>query len=240
MDTETIAPKSARVLIIVGSVIFLGLGLALAFLSWTQAEPRLQLETLPGSVALGAIVALPGLVAAMALRRNNPRLLWPAIVTGLLPAVVTILSVGLVLVIPVLLLVQAALRWPSPKANRSWRSHLVPLAIPALAIVAGLTFFAHQDPACWDYTEDPLGRVTYTRTGTHAGMARGWFAGDGAVTGLVVDSDNGDGAGSLCVSDRITPLEAAVALGLMGGALVMAATTRGLRASEAESSTKPW
>jgi hypothetical protein len=218
MNAEATAPQSARVLINIGGALFIGLGIALAVVSWTQAEPRLQLETLPGAVALGAIVALPGLVAVIALRRNDPRLLWPAIVTGLLPAVVTILSVGLVLVIPVLLLVQAALRWPSAKKSRSWRNDLAPLAIPALAIVAGLTFFAHQDPACWDYSEDPQGRVTYTRTGTHAGMDSGWFAGGGTVTGLVVDSNAGEGTGSLCVSDRITPLEAAVALTLIGGA----------------------
>jgi hypothetical protein len=53
-------------------------------------------------------------------------------------------------------------------------------------------------------------------------MASGWFAGGGTVTGLVVDPDNGEGAGSLCVSDRITPLEAAVALGLIGGAVALA------------------
>jgi hypothetical protein len=219
-------------LTVVGALIFLGLGLAVAVLSWTQAEPRLQLETLPGSVALGAIVALPGLVAAIALRRNQPRLLWPAIVTGLLPAVATIQSVGLVLVIPVLLFLQAALRWPAPKTTRSWRQDLAPLAIPALAIVAALAFFAHQDPACWNYTEDPQGRTVYMPAGAHPGMQSGWFAGGGTVTGLVVDSDDGEGAGSVCVSDRITPLEAAIALFMIGGAVAVA--QRSARRSQAE------
>ena len=222
MTTETSAPRSARTLIVIGVVMFVGLGLAVATLSWTQAEPRLLLEALPGSVALGGIVALPGLVAAIALRRNQPRLLWPAIFSGLLPAVVTLLSVGLVLVIPVLLFLQAAMRWPAPKTTRSWKSDLTPLVIPALAIVAGLAFFAHQDPACWDYTQDLQGNVTYTRADAHAGMQSGWFAGGGTVTGLVVNSDDGEGAGSVCVSDRITLLEAAAALALIGSAVAVA------------------
>lgn len=222
MRTETTAPQSARVLIMIGAVMFIGLGLAVAVLSWTQAEPRLQPEGLPGSLALGAIVALPGLVAAIALRRHHPRLLWPAIVSGLLPAAVTILSVGLVLIIPVLLFLQAALRWPSGKADRSWKRDLAPLTIPALAVVAGLAFFAHQDPACWDYAEDPQGRVVYTPADAHPGTQSGWFTGGGTVTGLVVDAGDGEGTGSICVSDRITPLEAAIALVLIGGAVAVA------------------
>ena len=225
MKTVTPPPKTARMLTTIGALMFLGLGLTAAVLAWTQGEPRLQLETLPGSLALGGLVALPGLVAAVALRRNDPRLLWPAIVTGLLPAVMTILSVGLVFVIPVLLFVQAAMRWPNPKTSRSWRRDLAPLAIPALAILAGLTFFAHQDPACWDYTEDPQGRVTYESTELHAGMQSGWFIGGGTVTGLAVGSDSGEGAGSVCVSDRIMPLEAGIALSFLAGAALIALRT---------------
>jgi hypothetical protein len=211
------------VLITVGAVIFFGAGLAVSALAWTQGEPRLQIETLPAALALGGIIALPGLVAVIGLRTQDPRLLWAAIVTGLLPAGVTILSVGLIFVIPVLLFVQAALRWPVPRESRSWRTNLVPLLIPALVIVAGLTFFAHQDPACWDYSEDQRGRVTYVRTATHAGMESGWFVGGGIVTGLAVDSGEGEGTGTVCVSDRITPLEAGIALLLIGGAIVFAA-----------------
>ena len=88
--------------------------------------------------------------------------------------------------------------------------------------MAGLAFFAHQDPACWDYTQDLQGNVAYTRTDAHAGMQSGWFAGGGTVTGLVVNTDDGEGAGSVCVSDRITPLEAAIALFSIGGAVAVA------------------
>jgi hypothetical protein len=221
----TTPPKSARVRVTIGAMMFIGLGLAGAVLAWTQGEPRLQLETLPGSLALGGLVALPGLVGGIALRRNDPRLLWPAILTGLLPAVMTILSVGLVLMIPVLLFVQAAMRWHNPKTSRSWRQDLVLLAIPSLAVLAGLTFFAHQDPGCWRYTEDPQGRVTYEDTELHTGMQSGWFVRGGTVIGLAVSSDGGEGAGSVCVSDRITPLEAAIALSFLAGAVLIALRT---------------
>jgi hypothetical protein len=130
-----------------------------------------------------------------------------------------------VLVIPVLLFVQASMRWPNPKVSRSWRTDLVLLAVPALAIAAGLTFFVHQDPACWDYTEEPTGRVSYTRTDAHVGMQSGWFSGWGSVTPLAVDAPAGEGSGSVCVSDRITPLEALVALALIAGAGRVAWTT---------------
>jgi hypothetical protein len=225
MGATGIPPKSARVLIILGVGIFLAAGLAATVLAWTQGEPRLQVETLPAAVALGGTIALPGVVAAIGLRKHQPRLLWPAIVAGLLPAAVTILSVGLILVIPVLLFVQAALRWPVPRESRRWRTDLVPLFIPALVVVAGLTFFAHQDPACWDYSEDQRGRVSYVRAATHAGMESGWFIGGGVVTGLAIDSSDGHGTGTVCVSDRITPLEAGIALLLIGGAIGVAAQT---------------
>ena len=218
-------PKSARVLILFGVAIFLAGGLAATVLAWTQGEPRLQIETLPAAVALGGIIALPGAVALISLRRRQPRLLWPAIVAGLLLAVVIIFSGGLFLVIPVLLFVQAALRWPQPEARRSWRTDLVPLLIPVLVIAAGLTFFAHQDPACWDYSEDQRGRVTYVRTATHAGMESGWFTGGGAVMGLEVGSGDSDGSGTVCVSDRITPLEGGIALLFIGGAIIVAVQT---------------
>jgi hypothetical protein len=218
MTSDTSIPKNARLFTTIGSVMFLGLGVAVAVLSWSGGEPRMQWESIPGSLALGGIVALPGLVAAIAIRRNDPRLLWPAIVAGLLPAAVTILTVGLVLVIPVLLFVQASMRWPNPEPSRSWRKDLRLLAIPALAIAAGLTFFVHQDPACWDYAADPNGRVSYTRTDAHVGMQSGWFSGWGTVTPLAVDAPAGEGSGSVCVSDRITPLEGVIALGLLGTA----------------------
>lgn len=223
----TAPPKSARVLIVSGSVIFFGVALALGVLFWFNAEPPRQLYSIPAALAWVAVLSLPGFVAVLALRRHDPRLLWPAIVTGLLPAVLTIFSFGLVLVIPVLLWVQASLRWPNPRKARSWRRDLVPLAIPVFAILAGLTFFAHQDPACWDFTEDADGNVTYTRTAVHGGMQSGWFVGGESLTS--VTSEGAGTSGSTCTSDRVTPLEGLIALGFVGvGGAVAVRTARQL------------
>jgi hypothetical protein len=208
-------PKTARVLITIGAVIFLGLALALGLLYWFNSEPPRLLENVPAALGWVALLSLPAFVALVGLRRGDPRLLWPAIVTGLLPAVVTIFSVGLVMVIPVLLWVQAAMRWPNPQTARSWRRDLMPLAIPVFAILAGLTFFAHQDPACWDYTEDADGHPTYSRTAVHGDMRSGWFVGGESLT---ISSEGGGGTGSTCTSDRVTPLEGLIVLGFVAAA----------------------
>ncbi len=219
-------PKSARVLITIAVALFFSMGLAVAVLSWNGGQPRHHAETIPASLALAVVVAIPGVVAAVALRRRDPRLLWPAIVAGLLPALVTIFSVGLALFIPLLLLVQASLRWTAPKEARSWRRDLVPLTIPLLAVAASVTFVAHRDPACWDYTKDATGRVVYTRTGLHGGMESGWFVDAGTFESFSTGSEQ-EGGGSLCVSDRVTATEGLIALALLAGAATVAIKTAG-------------
>ncbi|NOY54936.1 MAG: hypothetical protein GXP34_03020 [Actinobacteria bacterium] len=215
-------PKTAGVLIIIGAVIFLGLAIVVGLLFWLNGVPPRQLENVPAALAWAALLSLPAFVALLGLRRRDPRILWPAIVTGLVPTILTVFSVGLVLVIPVLVWIQAALRWPSPQSARSWRRDLLPLTIPILAILAGLTFFAHQDPACWDSTKGADGHVTYTRTALNGATGSEWFAGSESTS----ISSGGDGVtGSICTSDRVTSLEGLIALGFIAGAGTVALKT---------------
>lgn len=231
--TESISPpKSARVLIGVAGAIFLAMGLIVAVLSWNGGEPRHHLETVPAALALAGVVALPGIVSLIALQKRAPRLLWPAIVAGLLPAIVTIFSVGLALMIPLLLLVQGSLRWPAPRTDRSWRHRRFGLTIPILAIAASVAFFAHRDPACWTYTTDAGGRVVYTRIGLHGDMESGWFVGGGMIESFSTGSAE-EGGGSVCVSDRVTAVEGLVALAMLGAAVAVAVqTARGSASGE--------
>ncbi|GBD84583.1 hypothetical protein BMS3Abin02_00977 [bacterium BMS3Abin02] len=215
-------PKTARVLVIIGAVIFLGLAIAIGLLFWLNSEPPRQPASVPAALAWVGILALPAFVALLGVRRRDPRLLLPAIVTGLVPAMLTLFSVGLVLVVPALLWIQAATRWPTPKTARSWRRDLLPLTIPILAILAGLTFFAHQDPACWNSTKGVDGHITYTRTALNGARESGWFAGGESAS----ISSGGDGVtGSICTSDRVTPLEGLIALGFIAGAEAVALKT---------------
>src|SRR5680860_1170158 len=93
-------PKTVRVLVIIGAVISLGLAVAIGTLYWLNSEPPRQLANIPAALAWVALLSLPAFVALTGLRRRDPRLLLPAIVTGLLPAILAIFTVGLILVIP--------------------------------------------------------------------------------------------------------------------------------------------
>ena len=221
MEESIPPPNSARALIIVAVVIFLAMGMTVAVLSWNGGEPRHHLETVPAALALAGVVALPGIVSLIALWKGAPRLLWPAIVAGLLPAIVTIFSVGLALMIPLLLLVQASLRWPAPRTGRSWRHNLVGLSIPPLAMAASVAFFAHRDPARWIYSTDAGGGVVYTRIGLHGGMKSGWFVDGGRIESFSTGSAE-EGGGSICVSDRVTAVEGLVALAMLASAIAVA------------------
>ncbi len=168
-----------------------------------------------GGLALAAVIAVPGGIALLGLSRVDRRILTPAIVAGLVPTAVALLSVGLALLVGILLWVQAALRWPGPRETGAWRRDLWPLAVPVLTILAGLALFVHPDPQCWSWVDDGDGGWIYTRQAPATGPAGAARIESGAeVTGAR--------AGRTCTSNALTPAESAISLLCSAGALAVA------------------
>lgn len=130
---------------ILGTLVVLG-GLALSGVRFAGGSPPEQgLEGALGSLALGAIVAAPGVMALLA-ARGRPALLLPA---GIVLIPLSFLSFALVtlpLLIPAVLFLDAygrrSARAPKPRGTRAGTA----LVVMILLVAAVVVLLAHQDP----------------------------------------------------------------------------------------------
>lgn len=173
--------------------------LALRFLDDGEVGDRL------GAVPLAVVYGLPGVLAALALRRR-PALLLAAGIASLVLAVFPFSlhsfvfgPVGLVYLI-------AYARWPKPH-HVDKNSAIVALVVPLLLVVAFLALVWHEDPIC--YAKDTSGEVTINRDA-------------GSITmGSQTIEAGSDIVERGCSSDTVVWWEALTSLALSGAALAV-------------------
>lgn len=98
-----------------------------------------------GGLALGAVVAAPGVVVLLALR-DRPVLLLPAAIILFPLSFLSFAGILLPLLVPAGLLVAAYARRSASHLLGPWRTALVALSVVALLIVAAISLFVHEDP----------------------------------------------------------------------------------------------
>jgi hypothetical protein len=98
-----------------------------------------------GGLALGAVVATPGVLVLLALR-DRPVLLLPAAVILFPLSFLSFAGVLLPLLIPASMLVAAHARRSASHPLAAWRTGLVTMGVVALLIAAVVSLFVHQDP----------------------------------------------------------------------------------------------
>lgn len=130
---------------IAGGLVVLG-GLALAGLRFAGASPPEQgLEGALGSLALGGLIAAPGIMAILG-RRDRPALLLPAGVVLIPLSFLSFAGATLPLLIPAVLFVAAygrrSARTPSPRGTVTGTA----LAVIVLLVASVVVLLAHQDP----------------------------------------------------------------------------------------------
>lgn len=119
-------------------------GVGLAFLRYFGTEPAWRgIEGAMAGAALGAVVAVPGILALLA-RVDRPWLLMPA-ATLLFP--LSILSIVLLplLIVAALLLVSFGRR-STGRTTQGGRAALMTLTVIVLLTAAAVTLFVHEDP----------------------------------------------------------------------------------------------
>jgi len=141
-------PRDPLVVAVAGLVFLLAGALAgVRYIGATPAE--WGVERVLASVALGAVLAMPGILAVLA-RAGRPSLLTAA-GAGLVPlSLVALSGVTLPLLIPAVLLLVAGSRRPGPAGTRPCApAPVTTLVVIVLAVVAVLALFAHADPRTW-------------------------------------------------------------------------------------------
>jgi hypothetical protein len=127
-----------------GLVIVAGAALAVVrFLGGTPTEQGL--EGAMGALALGTVVAVPGMLALLGLA-DRPALLLPA-ATVLVPlSFLSFAGVTLPLLIPAVMLFVAYGRRSSAQSGPPGRASLTTAFVLALLVAAVVALFFHQDP----------------------------------------------------------------------------------------------
>jgi hypothetical protein len=134
------------------------LGVALGIVAGVGASPA---DPLLGSVALGAVVAAPGLLALLGLRHRA--VLWlPAAMAALPLSFLSFAGLTLPLLVLAVILVVAWIRHPGSYAGFLVHPVVVTSLVVVLLIAAALALFVHEDPASW--TTETDGFVTTGET----------------------------------------------------------------------------
>jgi hypothetical protein len=139
--------SDAVVAVIGWFILFAGVGVgALRYLDpdGSSAAER-AMEGPWGGLALGAVVAAPGVLVLLA-RRDRPVLLLPAAIILFPVSFLSFAGILLPLLIPAGLLVAAHARRSASHPLETWRTGLVALAVVALLIAAAISLFVHEDP----------------------------------------------------------------------------------------------
>jgi hypothetical protein len=134
------------------------LGIALGIVAGAGATPA---DPLLGSVALGAVVAAPGLLALIGLRHRA--VLWlPAAMAALPLSFLSFAGLTLPLLALAVVLVVAWIRYPGSYAGFLIHPVVVTALVVVLLLCAAVALFVHEDPASW--TEETDGFVTSGET----------------------------------------------------------------------------
>ena len=136
---------SPRWIVVIGSAV-VAAGVALSVVRYAGSSPaETGAEALLGSVALGAVVAAPGLLTLLALE-DRPALLLPA-ATVLVPlSFLSLAGVLLPLLVPAAMLFVAYGRRTQDAPRRRLRTAATVAWVQVLVVAAGAALFVHDDP----------------------------------------------------------------------------------------------
>lgn len=149
MATDNLGLAGSGRFIAALGVLVVAAGAALAVLRYVGgAPPERGPEGLLGSIALGAVVAVPGILALVALA-GRPALLLPA-ATVLLPlSFLSFAGAALPLLLPAVMLFVAYGRRSTGQAAGRGQAALCAAAVLALLVAAVVALFAYDDPRNW-------------------------------------------------------------------------------------------
>lgn len=139
-----VAPRIA----LIGIVFSLTLGVGVAMLRSANADPVERSAEIVGAVAFAVVFAAPAFLASLGLRGRRPSLFLAAGALEMVLAFVTLISLGLLFIIPGVMLFMAAGRISDAPAGplRSIAAVVVSVLLGAAGFFA---LFAHEDPICW-------------------------------------------------------------------------------------------
>jgi hypothetical protein len=209
--------------VLLGAVLNALAALVFGGLHLLHEVPPLLAVLWPGAVALAAVYALPAALAAVALRGRRPAALLGAGLLGLPLAFTAMSGVSLVLVVPVVFYLVGYAAWtPRPRLGAG------AVAWTAITVAAGVAAFVllFASPGgrptgyCYSWTEDLAGRRSFSQARPDASIDPGRRSGSGSLS--VAPGVGAAGAG--CISDVVTPTEAA--LGLGAAVIALAASLR--------------
>lgn len=158
------------------------------------------------ALAFLTMLSIPATMAVYSLDRR-PSLLTAASMAALIQALVTLSSVGLLLMVLPILWSIANGRRPRPAIAPGWATWGRP-ALALVAVLPLLVMYLHQDPMCT--VRDADGNVISSQVGDSASSGFGFQQ----LGGSTLSSSSSSGVTTACSSDTVQPWEAALSLSL--------------------------